>query len=70
MEIAIWIIAICEVVRLIQNMAQLEMMVNSKQDKQIKRATDAFIASLKNTDEQIKIKCGAPPKGGNVAQKD
>ena len=52
MKIALWIIAICEVIRLIQNTLQLFMMSHSRNDIQMKRATDAFVESLKKTDTE------------------
>lgn len=53
MRIAIWIIAITEVVRLIQNTMQLVMMHKSSSMSEYKRATDAFIQSLSKTDKQV-----------------
>lgn len=50
MKIAIWIIAICELIRLIQNSIQLFMMNNARKNDQFKRATDEFIKSLNKTD--------------------
>lgn len=49
--IPIWIIAICEVVRLFQNMTQLKMLSNdtSKRDN----AYQEFINSLKYTDKEF-----------------
>lgn len=53
MIIAIWIIAICEVIRLIQNSLQLLMMNYERKNPQMKRATDEFIKSLNKTDKQF-----------------
>lgn len=53
MKIALWVIAICEVIRLIQNTLQLFMMSHSRNDLQMQRATDAFVESLKKTDQQL-----------------
>ena len=53
MTVAIWIIAICEVVRLIQNTLQLIMMNKARNDDQLKRATDAFVKSLNMSDEEF-----------------
>lgn len=44
MTIAIWIIAICELIRLIQN--TMVMMNKARNDDQLKRATDEFVKSL------------------------
>ena len=53
MNIAIWIIAICELVRLIQNSLQLLMMNGARKNDQFKRATDEFIKSLNKTDKEF-----------------
>lgn len=53
MTIAIWIIAICEAIRLIQNTLQLLMMNFERKNPQMKRATDAFIKSLNKTDSEF-----------------
>lgn len=53
MKIAIWIIAICEIIRLIQNSLQLLMMNFERKNSQMKRATDEFIKSLNKTDKQF-----------------
>ena len=51
MNIAIWIIAICEVIRALQNMMQLMM---SKHDvSQRDNAYAEFIKSLKDTDRDF-----------------
>lgn len=47
MKTAIWIIAICEIVRAVQNAIQLIYVHTRSDESQIKRATDAFIESLK-----------------------
>lgn len=44
---ALWIIAICQLIRLIQNTIQLIALFTRSDEKQVKRATDAFIESLK-----------------------
>lgn len=53
MTVAIWIIAICEVVRLVQNTMQLLMMNKASKDDQLKRATDEFVKSLNRCDEDF-----------------
>lgn len=53
MIIAIWIIAICEFIRLIQNSLQLMMMNFERKNPQMKRATDEFIKSLNKTDKEF-----------------
>lgn len=53
MEIAIWIIAICELIRIIQNTLQLLMMNFERKNPQMKRATDEFIKSLNKTDKEF-----------------
>ena len=53
MTTAIWIIAICEVVRLVQNTMQLLMMNKTRNDDQLKRATDEFVKSLNRSDEDF-----------------
>lgn len=53
MTVAIWIIAICEVVRLVQNTLQLVMMNSARNDDQLKRATDEFVKSLNKSDEEF-----------------
>ena len=53
MNIAIWIIAICELIRLIQNSLQLLMMNYERKNPQMKRATDEFIKSLNKSDKEF-----------------
>lgn len=53
MKIAIWIIALCELVRLIQNTLQLVMMNSARKNDQFKRATDEFIKSLNKSDSKF-----------------
>lgn len=48
MTIALWIIAICEVIRVIQNAIQL--MGVKANNGLYKKATDEFVKSLKETD--------------------
>ena len=48
---AIWIIAICEVIRAMQNMMQL--MIARRQTMLNVRATDEFIQSLKKSDREF-----------------
>ena len=47
MRTAIWIIAITELIRAVQNAIQLYMISKRSENKEIKRATDVFIESLK-----------------------
>ena len=51
MIIAIWIIAICEAVRLLQNMIQLIMVSNDKKARD--NAYTEFVKSLKATDGEF-----------------
>lgn len=51
MVIALWIIAICEVVRLIQNQLQLRSLWKSRSDT--KNMQDEFIKSLTQTDREF-----------------
>jgi DNA-binding IscR family transcriptional regulator len=51
MAIAVWIIALCEVVRTIQNAIQLLHVKES--ERQYKRATTEFVNSLKKTDKEF-----------------
>lgn len=53
MEIAIWIIAICEIVRIVQNSLQLVKLFNNSNDKFMKTATDEFVRSLNKTDKDF-----------------
>lgn len=48
---AIWVIAICEVIRAMQNMMQL--MMARRQTRLNVRATDEFIQSLKKSDREF-----------------
>ena len=47
MKVAIWIIAITELIRAVQNTIQLYMVSKESANNEIKRATDVFIESLK-----------------------
>lgn len=51
MKIAIWVIAICEVVRILQNMAQLMMVHHDARARD--NAYAEFVKSLKDTDEDF-----------------
>ena len=53
MVTALWIIAICEIIRLIQNTIQLTNIMNSKSLQ--RNATEEFIKSLKKTDREFVI---------------
>ena len=47
MKTAIWIIAITELIRAVQNAIQIYMVSKKSANNEIKRATDVFIESLK-----------------------
>lgn len=47
MKVAIWIIAITELIRAVQNAIQLYMVNKKSANNEIKRATDMFIKLLK-----------------------
>ena len=51
MIVALWIIAVCEVIRAIQNMMQL--MMARQQSRLNVRAIDEFIQSLKKSDREF-----------------
>ena len=51
MKIAIWIIAICEVVRALQNLVQLSFVVRDAEAR--KNAYAEFVKSLKTTDKEF-----------------
>lgn len=51
MKIAIWIIAICEVIRAAQNAIQLSQV--KKSDKRADNAYNEFIKSLKQSDREF-----------------
>lgn len=51
MVTALWIIAICEIIRLIQNTIQLTNIINSKALQ--RNAYEEFIKSLKKTDREF-----------------
>lgn len=53
MEIAIWIIAICEIIRIIQNSLQLFKVYNNRNDKFMKTATDEFVKSMQKSDREF-----------------
>ena len=70
MKTAIWIIAITELIRAVQNAIQLYMVRKKSANNEIKRATDVFIESLKadmeveknrRTLNDIKSGKGLPP---------
>lgn len=54
MTVAIWIISICEVVRMLQNCIQIMQIkkANSKDSIRFDKATDEFIKSLKRSDKE------------------
>lgn len=51
MTVAVWIIAIVEVVRAVQNTIQL--LISKNGDRKYKDATDAFIESLHKSDSEF-----------------
>lgn len=53
MEKILWIIAIVEVIRALQNSIQLFILATSNSKKNIDRATDAFINSLDTVDQKF-----------------
>lgn len=53
MKIAIWIIAICEVIRMLQNFIQIWQIKKTNGMEQMNRATDAFVESLSKTDAEF-----------------
>ena len=53
MTLAIWIIAIVEIIRALQNALQLFLVIKSNSNNQMKRATDEFVKSLKKTDAEF-----------------
>lgn len=53
MNIAIWIIAIVEVVRMLQNCVQIMQIKKANDNPNFTRATDEFIKSLNKTDEKF-----------------
>lgn len=50
MTIALWIIAICSVIRIIHNSIQLSMLIREKEQR--KRLNNEFIESLKKDNRQ------------------
>ena len=50
MIIAVWIIAVCEIIRMAQNALQLMMMRENK--KPYETACDAFVQSIKKDDRE------------------
>lgn len=53
MRIAIWLIAICEVIRMLQNFIQIWQIKKANGMEQMNRATDAFVKSLSKTDAEF-----------------
>lgn len=53
MNIAIWIIAIVEVIRMLQNCIQIMQIEKANSNPQFERATDEFIKSLNKTDKEF-----------------
>lgn len=51
MTIALWIIAICEVIRAIQNMIQIGALLGDKKSRD--NAYSEFVKSLKSTDREF-----------------
>ena len=51
MIVAIWIIAVCEVIRAVQNHIQLMALKHSRKNSDT--ATQAFVDSLKTTDREF-----------------
>lgn len=53
MNVAIWIIASVEIIRMIQNMIQIWQINKANNSAQFERATDEFIKSLNKTDAEF-----------------
>lgn len=53
METALWVIAIVEVIRAVQNFAQLAISAKASGRAEYKRATDAFIKSMDKSDKEF-----------------
>ena len=51
MQIALWIIAVCEIVRAIQNAIQLHMLSRDRGARE--NAYSEFVRSLKNSDREF-----------------
>ena len=51
MTVAVWIIAICEVARMVQNAIQLHSIMSEAKDR--KWAYQEFVDSLKDTDREF-----------------
>jgi len=51
MTVAVWIIAICELVRMVQNAIQLHYLMSEAKDR--KWAYQEFVDSLKDTDREF-----------------
>jgi prephenate dehydratase len=51
MTVAVWIIAICELVRMVQNAIQLHSLMSEAKDR--KWAYQEFVDSLKDTDREF-----------------
>lgn len=52
-ELAVWIIAIVEVIRAVQNFMQLRQIKKESSLKYMERATDEFVKSLNKTDKEF-----------------
>lgn len=53
MSKSLWIIAICEVIRVLQNMVQIIQIKRANNDRYMKKATDEFVKSLNKTDAEF-----------------
>lgn len=53
MVIALWIIAVCEVIRAAQNGIQLWSIAQARKNDFMKTATDEFVKSLNRTDKEF-----------------
>lgn len=51
MKVAVWIIAVCSVVRIVQNSIQLAVLLKDGKSRQ--NAYEEFVASLKMTDREF-----------------
>ena len=68
MNIAIWIIAIVEVIRMLQNCIQIMQIKKANSNPQFERATDEFIKSLNKTDKRVYGNNAGTVKGAEMRE--
>ena len=70
MTVAVWIIAVCEVARMVQNAIQLRTLMSEEKDR--KWAYQEFVDSLKDTDREFvkKVLEEFERREANVAETD